>query len=370
MKLFYILSFLFAYSLNGITQINNSLIVVDVRIPGNTTTFNIELVRESPSFEILDKRHINNNSSIAFSLPCFEPFWTSINIKNEKDSSITNASLFLVTKDTIKVIFNSQEPPGIVVGGENDFINKNRYLLFDLPWGIFLSDYRNEIRKVYNYQTTSSYLYPRVNEYLDNTSEMLQHNKSSYFVLEQFYQKRENFPLAFLDSSVQQFDASLQKTENWKNLILYIAREKQLLRGKKITKLNIQDTSLHVENLEILYSAGKYIYVDFWASWCKPCREDMKNLKKLYKELDTSRLKIVSISIDDERDRWLKANDEEMLPWKSYIDYAKECVSKLNITSIPQAFIIDQQGKIVDRFIRTDGLREFARQNHLIKKLN
>ncbi len=64
--------------------------------------------------------------------------------------------------------------------------------------------------------------------------------------------------------------------------------------------------------------------VVFWASWCGPCRQEIPSLKKLYSAFTNSDLRIVSVSIDEDRSRWLKAVDEENMPWQQLLIPLKE----------------------------------------------
>lgn len=344
-----------------------SVIIVDVKIPGGSPSYLLELTHEKP-YGKLDKRIVKNNSSTTFINSDSAPFWATVDLKNQKDSSISNASLFLVTSDTIRIVFDTEEPPASVSGGENVFFDKNRYLLFDLPGGMFVSAYRTDVRKSYQYQTFSGYLYPRVIEYLAKCREILEQYGNYYFVLEQLTEKKENFPLDFLEKSLSLIDSSLHSTKPWNDLVLYINQEKHLHIGKTIPTFDIQSPNLTIEKMETLYRRQPYTFIDFWASWCVPCREDMKTLKAIYSDVDTTLIKIISVSIDENRLEWIDANKKEQLPWETYIDFSGKVAKGLNISYIPQGFIVDEKGKIVDRFVRMEGFKEFAGKINAIKK--
>ena len=100
---------------------------------------------------------------------------------------------------------------------------------------------------------------------------------------------------------------------------------------------------------------GKYTIIDFWASWCSPCRKEIPNVKNLYANYHEKGLNILSISLDKKDEDWTKALDEEKMPWFNLID--KDGISgKYSITLIPYMLIVDQKGKVVGEKLRGESL--------------
>ena len=95
-----------------------------------------------------------------------------------------------------------------------------------------------------------------------------------------------------------------------------------------------------------LAAGHKYVIVDFWASWCVPCRKSIPALKQLYKEMSDKGLQIVSISIDKKEADWTKAQGEEKLPWPSFLDKGNTSPA-WNIRTIPAMFLLDEKGVVV-----------------------
>jgi len=93
---------------------------------------------------------------------------------------------------------------------------------------------------------------------------------------------------------------------------------------------------------------GKYVLLDFWASWCAPCRREMPFLKAAYEKYNAQNFTILSVSMDTETDKWRKALDDEKMPWTQLLDDSKQQTSTLySVQFIPTNFLIDPAGKVI-----------------------
>lgn len=115
---------------------------------------------------------------------------------------------------------------------------------------------------------------------------------------------------------------------------------------------------------------GKYVLLDFWASWCWPCRDENPIVVKAYHAFKEKNFDILSVSLDEsgKRDAWLKAIHADQLSWQHVSDlkYWNNAVAELYaIRSIPQNFLIDPQGKIIAVNLRGEAL--IQKLNELIK---
>lgn len=99
--------------------------------------------------------------------------------------------------------------------------------------------------------------------------------------------------------------------------------------------------------------------LDFWASWCHPCRAENPQLLKAYEAYKNRNFEVLSISIDEGRERWLKAIADDHLPWTQVADLRgpqNEVAQRYNIQGIPQNFLLDPTGKIVAVNLHGDNL--------------
>ncbi|MDP5171341.1 MAG: redoxin domain-containing protein [Bacteroidia bacterium] len=101
---------------------------------------------------------------------------------------------------------------------------------------------------------------------------------------------------------------------------------------------------------------GKYVLVDFWAAWCKPCRQENPNVVRLYNQYKDKGFEILGVSLDDNRDAWLQAIEQDGLTWKHMSDLKKwgsESVSVYGFQGIPYTVLIDPDGNIVAQHLRS-----------------
>jgi peroxiredoxin len=100
---------------------------------------------------------------------------------------------------------------------------------------------------------------------------------------------------------------------------------------------------------------GKYVLVDFWASWCKPCRMENPNVLSAYERFKAKNFTVLGVSLDRSRDAWIKAIQDDKLAWSQVSDlkfWNNAVAQQYRIQQIPQNFLIDPNGKIVGKNLR------------------
>jgi peroxiredoxin len=140
-----------------------------------------------------------------------------------------------------------------------------------------------------------------------------------------------------------------------------------MLKGLKITAIgaeapNFTQQTPEGKQVSLADYRGKYVLVDFWASWCGPCRQENPAVIKAYNAYKGRNFDILSVSLDKEdgRDKWLKAIQDDQLTWTQVSDlhgWQNEAAKRYGVQSIPQNFLIDPTGKIVATNLRGDELQ-------------
>ena len=159
-----------------------------------------------------------------------------------------------------------------------------------------------------------------------------------------FYEKYWGADPKTMDKIINSFSSSIKDSYYLQKMIL--RRDNQL----KTENGNIAPafSLLNSEGKEVKLSdfKDKFLLIDFWASWCGPCRAEIPNVKNVYKEFHEQGLEVLSLSTDSNEKKWLKAVEDENMPWLQVRDTKK--VSNLyNITFIPNIFLIGPDGKII-----------------------
>ncbi|OFY89626.1 MAG: hypothetical protein A2236_03940 [Bacteroidetes bacterium RIFOXYA2_FULL_33_7] len=104
---------------------------------------------------------------------------------------------------------------------------------------------------------------------------------------------------------------------------------------------------------------GKYVLLDFWAGWCRPCRMESPNLVANYKKFHSKGFEIFQVSLDKTKDEWTKAIEKDGLNWNHVSDlqyWNSTAVKTYGVGSIPASFLIDKDGKIIAKDLRGDAL--------------
>ena len=152
------------------------------------------------------------------------------------------------------------------------------------------------------------------------------------------------------------------KTSVYNGLIdKYMEGLKRSSVGATYTNLKMQDPEGKDVELSQYIGKGKYVLVDFWATWCGPCRREMPALVEIYKEYKDKGFEIVGVSFDRNATSWKKGIEDLDITWPQMSDlkgWQCEASSVYAIRSIPQTLLINPDGKIIAKNLTTEELSE------------
>lgn len=129
--------------------------------------------------------------------------------------------------------------------------------------------------------------------------------------------------------------------------------------GSKAPEIRLMST----DGKEVSLSSfkGKYVLVDFWASWCGPCRRENPNVVDAYNKFKDKNFTILGVSLDEDKDKWMEAIAKDKLAWTHVSDlkgWESVAARAYGVQSIPSNFLLDQQGMIIARDLREAELHD------------
>jgi peroxiredoxin len=119
------------------------------------------------------------------------------------------------------------------------------------------------------------------------------------------------------------------------------------------------------EKFSINNFKGKITLVDFWASWCKPCRINHPKLISLYTDYKKSNFEIVSVSIDTDINNWNKAIKKDNLTWTNILDEEKKLYNTLGIFGIPASYLVDEKGAIIGKNLSPEKIKNYLNKKSI-----
>jgi peroxiredoxin len=165
-------------------------------------------------------------------------------------------------------------------------------------------------------------------------------------------------PLEELKATRGKISAELANCPYVKDLDGIIKQLENVQIGKTAPEFSLPDTA--GVSVSLSSFRGKYVLLDFWASWCPPCRRENPNVVKVFNEFKNKNFTIIGISLDQDKQKWLKGIADDKLTWTHLSDlkyWDSEIPALYGVRGIPSNILLDPNGVIVARNIMGDDLR-------------
>lgn len=251
-----------------------------------------------------------------------------------------------------KQLLNKKTKPKIekAFGELGQLFKKDEYLNYSDFNDLLQAYLQHKLYKDYNYRTINEEKYDYiVNE--NKFSEKIKNHLLNYIIQNKVF-KCKNY---IYDNYLNKFLKDCKDTFYTNNIKREIEEKNSFFDDKILNNSLLVTTNyklISIKNFLNKYK-GKTIYIDFWASWCIPCRKEFEYSKKIEKAVEGKDFVVIYVSIDSKNENWIKAvEDEKLNKNNSYLlsgSSQNELYKKLNIQSIPRYVIIDKNGKLKEK---------------------
>lgn len=164
---------------------------------------------------------------------------------------------------------------------------------------------------------------------------------------------------AYFEKTVQRLQKIDKNCKATKRMVKALARLKKVAIGAMAPEIALQNPAGETVKLSSL--RGKYVLVDFWASWCKPCRVENPAIVKAFKKYKSKGFTVYGVSLDQKKAPWLKAIKKDQLDWTHVTDYkfwSTPVVKTYSVGQLPSNFLLDPSGKIIAKSLKGEELEK------------
>jgi len=320
------------------------------------------------AFKAIDSTKLDANNNFSFKVPADKPdfyqvrvyYFDRIDFWADKDNIHVNVRGIDTAKMKIK------NPPYIYMENtsrDNDVINDVNLVSYldyqnmiavgqeqwkaglskDTLWINYMKDGFERISK--DRDIRIKYL---INKYKDQPTVLYALNSLNP-------KKNQDLIMSTLDHLTKKYPNLDQAKERKKEILDGLAQAEKIANGKKAPHFAYPD--VNGKNWSPKDFKGKYLIIDFWASWCGPCRQEIPHLKEVYKKYKDQGLEILAVSVDAKEDQWKKAMAEEKMAWPQInAQESKPVMASYLFSGIPYLVVVDKEGNIIEKNLRGESL--------------
>ena len=308
--------------------------------------------------KVLDTLEIKSNGDFSFEFDSISaPTFYELNLYGQR---VVKLALF--TED-VDVKFNFSDPASLQIEGSKDskemlklekLMEEYQFKVNQLNERYYEAMSKNDAAVIQQIQVDAMTL---ESQQVVSVKEMIESMGNSFASLAAIglLNPQNDFP--FIDALVTKLNDNYPGSPAILQMKQQLDELRALAVGQVAPDIVLPDPSGKTAKLSDL--RGKYVLIDFWAAWCKPCRQENPNVVRLFTQYNSKGFEVFGVSLDRSREDWIKAIADDRLNWTQVSDlqYFNSAAAELyQIQAIPATYLIDPDGKIIAKDLRGPSL--------------
>nr|WP_321356400.1 TlpA disulfide reductase family protein [uncultured Draconibacterium sp.] len=279
----------------------------------------------------------------------------------------SNKSVYFFLENTTTTIKFSPQAGAPIISGSALNIQLEVFYSQFAPFRQELQKIRDEIVEARNLQKDSPDFLTRKRSQMDTIIQKMVKCQKTFIAehpnsLATAYilrMSKTDLEMPFVQSVYSNFDDEIKSSSIGKSLKKQITAQEKTALGNSFIDIQLVDVKGKEITISELAENQEYLLLDFWASWCGPCRHENDNILKIHNQYHSKGLQIVGISLDVKKEAWQKAIQEDHITWTQLSDlkgWNSPLVAKYGIEGIPYTVLVNKEGKIVAKGLRGENL--------------
>ena len=307
--------------------------------------------------KVLDTLEVDSNGEFTYDLEVTTPTFYELNLYGQRAVKL---ALF---KENVEVAYNFSDPASLQIEGSADskemlklekLMEEYQLTVNKLNEQYYEAMSKNDAETIKRIQLDAMTL---ESQQAEKVKEMITSMGDSFASLAAIglLNPKNDFP--FIDELITKLNTNYPGTSSIMQMKQQLDEMRALSVGQVAPDFELPDPNGKMVKLSDL--RGKYVLIDFWAAWCKPCRQENPNVVRLYSQYKDKGFEVFGVSLDRTKEDWIKAIADDQLTWTHVSDlkYFNSAAAELyKIDAIPATYMIDPDGKIIAKDLRGPSL--------------